>query len=248
MSSRTAAYITGTPRSRNEPQPAVGASRPRARGGGLSRTALRLPRHRREHRRRLDRRLPRRIESWRWRRSAGRVGRGECSGRHAWAGSEGDRVACECQHDDAACDTERHDGQNDERALEAAEFQHENGKDAEDGHDNCGADAAEGFGARLRLATELAILNALGAGPLYGYDIVRRLGDVDSLVITEGTVYPILSRLRNEAYVESYIEESPEGPPRKYYRLTTSGRKQLTIETREWDRMQHAISRVMQLA
>jgi PadR family transcriptional regulator PadR len=47
---------------------------------------------------------------------------------------------------------------------------------------------------------ELAILNTLGGGPLYGYDIVRRLGDVDSLVITEGTIYPILSRLRGELH------------------------------------------------
>ena len=90
---------------------------------------------------------------------------------------------------------------------------------------------------------ELAILNVLGgSGPLYGYDIVRRLGDVDSLVITEGTVYPILSRLRNEAYVESYIEESSEGPPRKYYRLTTGGREELKRMNQHWQRLHGAIA------
>ena len=89
---------------------------------------------------------------------------------------------------------------------------------------------------------ELAILNVLGgSGPLYGYDIVRRLGDVDGLVITEGTVYPILSRLRNEAYVESYIEESPEGPPRKYYRLTGGGREELKRMNQHWQRLHEAI-------
>lgn len=88
---------------------------------------------------------------------------------------------------------------------------------------------------------ELAILNSLGGGPLYGYDIVRRLGDVDSLVITEGTVYPILSRLRNEEYVESYIEESPEGPPRKYYRLTANGREELKRMNAHWQRLHEAI-------
>jgi PadR family transcriptional regulator PadR len=89
---------------------------------------------------------------------------------------------------------------------------------------------------------ELAILNTLGAGPLYGYDIVRRLGDVDSLVITEGTVYPILSRLRNEEYVESYIEESNAGPPRKYYRLTARGREELQRMNQHWHQLHEALA------
>ena len=88
---------------------------------------------------------------------------------------------------------------------------------------------------------ELAILNALDGGPLYGYDIVRRLGGVDGLVITEGTVYPILSRLRNERYVESYIEESSAGPPRKYYRLTPNGREELKRMNAHWQRLHEAI-------
>lgn len=88
---------------------------------------------------------------------------------------------------------------------------------------------------------ELAILNTLGGGPLYGYDIVRRLGDVDSLVITEGTIYPILSRLKNEAYVESYIEESSSGPPRKYYRLTPRGREELRRMNQHWQQLNEAL-------
>ncbi len=88
---------------------------------------------------------------------------------------------------------------------------------------------------------ELAILNTLSAGPLYGYDIVRRLGDVDSLVITEGTIYPILSRLRNEEYVESYIEESSSGPPRKYYRLTPRGREELRRMNQHWQQLHESL-------
>ena len=91
---------------------------------------------------------------------------------------------------------------------------------------------------------ELAILNVLGAGPLYGYEIVRRLGDVDSLVITEGTVYPILSRLRNEEHVESYIEESSSGPPRKYYRLTAKGRGGLRRMNEHWQRLHDGIGQL----
>jgi PadR family transcriptional regulator, regulatory protein PadR len=88
---------------------------------------------------------------------------------------------------------------------------------------------------------ELAILNTLSAGPLYGYDVVRRLGDVDSLVVNEGTVYPILSRLRNERFVETYIEESPEGPPRKYYRLTPHGREELRRMNQHWQKLNDAL-------
>lgn len=88
---------------------------------------------------------------------------------------------------------------------------------------------------------ELAILNSLDKGPLYGYDIVRQLGAVDGLVITEGTVYPILSRLKNERYLETYIEESPEGPARKYYRLTASGRDELKRMNEHWHRLHAAI-------
>jgi PadR family transcriptional regulator, regulatory protein PadR len=91
---------------------------------------------------------------------------------------------------------------------------------------------------------ELAILNALSDGPLYGYEIVRRLGDVDGLVITEGTVYPILSRLKNEAYVETYLQESSEGPPRKYYRLTGDGRGELRRMNEHWERLHGAIQLV----
>lgn len=88
---------------------------------------------------------------------------------------------------------------------------------------------------------ELATLNVLAEGPLYGYEIVRRLGGVDGLVITEGTVYPILSRLRSEDYIESYVEQSPEGPPRKYYRLTATGRDELRRMNQHWQRLHGAI-------
>ncbi|MEO8219123.1 MAG: PadR family transcriptional regulator [Acidobacteriota bacterium] len=88
---------------------------------------------------------------------------------------------------------------------------------------------------------ELAILNTVEGGALYGYEIVRQLSEVDGLVITEGTVYPILSRLKNEGCVETYIEESPEGPPRKYYRLTKRGRDHLGRMNEHWIRLHDAI-------
>ena len=70
---------------------------------------------------------------------------------------------------------------------------------------------------------ELCILNAIKGTSLYGYDIVRILRDVRGLVISEGTIYPILSRLKREGFVETTIRESSAGPARKYYELTGRG-------------------------
>lgn len=72
---------------------------------------------------------------------------------------------------------------------------------------------------------ELCILNAIRGTSLYGYDIVRKLRNIEGLVISEGTIYPILSRLKREGFVQTTITESTEGPPRKYYELTAKGEK-----------------------
>jgi len=74
---------------------------------------------------------------------------------------------------------------------------------------------------------ELCIFNIISAESPYGYDIVRILRQIDSLVISEGTIYPILSRLKQEGLVQTNIRESSEGPPRKYYELTSKGEKML---------------------
>ncbi|MBN2381820.1 PadR family transcriptional regulator [bacterium] len=70
---------------------------------------------------------------------------------------------------------------------------------------------------------ELGILNALKGEERYGYDIVKVLINVPGLGITEGTVYPLLSRLRVQGLVKTKLVESPEGPARKYYSLTERG-------------------------
>lgn len=81
---------------------------------------------------------------------------------------------------------------------------------------------------------ELCILNAIKGTSLYGYDIVRMLCDIDGLVISEGTIYPILSRLRQEGFVRTKIAESTEGPARKYYELTAKGEKILSEMNDYW--------------
>lgn len=88
---------------------------------------------------------------------------------------------------------------------------------------------------------ELCVLNALRDGKQYGYDIVKQLRALDGLVIGEGTIYPILSRFRSQELVEATIEESPDGPPRKYYRLTAQGRKIVVQMNGVWNRIHEGV-------
>jgi len=76
---------------------------------------------------------------------------------------------------------------------------------------------------------ELCILNALAEQERYGYDLVKTLVTVPGLGVTEGTLYPLLSRLRVAGLVRARLEESTQGPARKYYSLTKDGRKIMAV-------------------
>jgi PadR family transcriptional regulator PadR len=88
---------------------------------------------------------------------------------------------------------------------------------------------------------ELAVLNALVEEAIYGYDLVRALSAVQGLGISEGTIYPLLSRLKKEGLVESYLEDSRAGPTRKYYRLTRTGRTMLDDMNAHWRAVHGAV-------
>ena len=74
---------------------------------------------------------------------------------------------------------------------------------------------------------ELCILTALGSGEQYGYALVKRLSSTPGLFVAEGSIYPLLSRMKAAGFVETRLEESKEGPARKYYLLTAAGQRQL---------------------
>ena len=74
---------------------------------------------------------------------------------------------------------------------------------------------------------ELCILRALERDERYGYELVKTLAAVPGLSLSEGTLYPLLSRLRVAGLVSTRLEESAEGPARKYYSLTRDGRRTL---------------------
>ncbi len=84
---------------------------------------------------------------------------------------------------------------------------------------------------------ELAILSALYHKPHYGYSLVRDLTAAGAAELKEGTIYPILSRLAKEGLVRSEWVESNQGPPRKYYLLTTDGRTMCEALNREFRRL-----------
>jgi PadR family transcriptional regulator, regulatory protein PadR len=97
-------------------------------------------------------------------------------------------------------------------------------------------------------ALDLAVLNALNGDRLYGYDIVRILRRHEGLIIADGTVYPILSRLKSDGLVRSTIEDSPDGPPRKYYELTRAGRDSLAEMNQAWDSLVSSVEQLRHAA
>jgi PadR family transcriptional regulator PadR len=83
---------------------------------------------------------------------------------------------------------------------------------------------------------ELAILKIVSADKVYAADILRRLTGTD-FATQEGTLYPLLSRLRREQLVDYDWQESSAGPPRKYYTLTPRGREQLAALEQYWHKL-----------
>ena len=84
---------------------------------------------------------------------------------------------------------------------------------------------------------ELCVLNALAGEERYGYDLVKALVAAPGVGVTEGTLYPLLSRLRVQGLIEARLVESAEGPARKYYRLTPAGRTMVGSMNRYCDDM-----------
>ena len=79
---------------------------------------------------------------------------------------------------------------------------------------------------------ELVVLLSVTAKDMYGYELINEVSEI--IDVNEGTIYPLLKRLTNEKYFETYLKESTEGPPRKYYHLTASGREYKEHLKQEW--------------
>jgi PadR family transcriptional regulator PadR len=96
-----------------------------------------------------------------------------------------------------------------------------------------------------RGAIEYCVLALLRDQDRYGLELTRALTDADGLVTSEGTVYPLLTRLREEGLVETTWEESRQGPPRRYYRITNDGRNALKAFIVQWERFRKTVDGLM---
>ena len=101
--------------------------------------------------------------------------------------------------------------------------------------------------AQMRKGTlQYCVLALLADEERYGFDLVRALAQTDGMVTSEGTIYPLLSRLRRDGLVETTWRESSSGPPRRYYRLTKAGRAALGGFIDEWGRFRDAVDHFME--
>lgn len=79
---------------------------------------------------------------------------------------------------------------------------------------------------------ELCVLSLVTRKDYYGYELVNEISK--NIQISDGTIYPILRRLTQDGYFVTYLQESQEGPPRKYYKITDIGIKTKELLEKEW--------------
>ena len=97
-----------------------------------------------------------------------------------------------------------------------------------------------------RGALEYCVLGLLARDERYGFELVRSLGAIDGMVTGEGTLYPLLSRLQKDGRLASTWRDSDSGgPPRKYYAITTKGRRALDDFTAEWTRFRDTVDTIL---
>lgn len=89
-------------------------------------------------------------------------------------------------------------------------------------------------------ALELCVLALLDKKDRYGYELAQKISD--QIAISEGSVYPLLRRLKKEEYVTTYLQESKEGPSRKYYKLAEKGSDYLQELSGEWQEFSDGVN------
>jgi PadR family transcriptional regulator PadR len=89
------------------------------------------------------------------------------------------------------------------------------------------------------------VLALLRDGERYGFELVRELSESAGLVTSEGTIYPLLTRLRKDQLVTTTWRESESGPPRRYYQLTEAGHAALATFAKEWARFRDSVDTIL---
>ncbi len=91
---------------------------------------------------------------------------------------------------------------------------------------------------------ELCVLSLISRKDCYGYEIVEVISQV--IQVSEGTIYPLLRRLTTEKYCGTYLKESTEGPPRKYYTISNTGLQRYEALRSEWESFSHQVACILQ--
>lgn len=91
---------------------------------------------------------------------------------------------------------------------------------------------------------DLCVLAFLETGDSYGYDLADSL--TSKIQVADGTVYPILRKLAADGFVSTYLKESQNGPPRKYYHLTQMGTDRLKNDRAEWNEFTKAVDEIIE--
>lgn len=88
---------------------------------------------------------------------------------------------------------------------------------------------------------ELIVLLSVNKKDIYGYELIEEVSKVVN--VNDGTIYPLLKRLTNEKYFETYLVESNEGPSRKYYKITSLGKKRLKELSKSWNDFSDSVNK-----
>lgn len=91
---------------------------------------------------------------------------------------------------------------------------------------------------------ELCVLSILDQKDCYGYELINEISK--NIAISEGTVYPLLRRLKKEGYFTTYLRESQEGPPRKYYKITELGIETKEKLVKEWNIFIEGVNKIIE--
>jgi PadR family transcriptional regulator PadR len=97
----------------------------------------------------------------------------------------------------------------------------------------------------LKGVLDMCLLALISEEPSYGYEMVDKLQRRGLELVSEGSIYPLLSRLQKKGLIDGYFVESTGGPPRKYYRIEEAGREQLRHWIVEWDKLNTGVQEVL---
>jgi|SRR5690349_22291327 len=102
----------------------------------------------------------------------------------------------------------------------------------------------------LKGTLDMLILKVVASGPIHGYAIAQRIQQIsrDFFQLQQGSLYPALHRLEESGWVQAEWKDTATGREARFYSLTRSGRKQLQLEVRNWERLSDAVGLILRLA